>query len=294
MLQQTRAQAVIPYYHRFLDRFPDARTLADAPEADVLTLWSGLGYYSRARNLQRAAAVITAAGTFPTQYEQILELPGVGPYTAAAVASIAFGAPHAVVDGNVLRVIARLRGDAGDIQSPATSKRFQEIADDWLDRGEPGVFNQAMMELGATICLPRTPRCSACPVSQFCEAHQTSRQNQLPVKGVKRATERVSLQVVVVTRKGSVLLRRRAANESLMAGFWELPAPGDLPRLLASKSVGSFRHAITHHQYTITVMTGSVPTVPRGFRWRKLNGLAGIPLTTIARKALGLQISRAN
>lgn len=290
MLQQTRAQTVIPYYQRFLDRFPDARTLAEAREADVLALWSGLGYYSRARNLQRAAIAIVAQGGFPSGYEAIRKLPGVGPYTAAAVASIAFGAPHAVVDGNVLRVISRLRGDAADIQSTKTLARFQQIADNSLDQRNPGMFNQAMMELGATICLPRTPRCPACPVALFCEARQTGRQHELPVKSGKPAALRIALQVVIAARNGSVLLRRRADTESLMPGFWELPAPEDLPGWNPNKTLGSFRHTITHHQYTITVLTGELPAAPRGFEWRRMQGLTRIPLTTITRKALRLMI----
>jgi len=286
MLQQTRAQAVIPYYQRFLQRFPDVETLAAVRETDVLALWSGLGYYSRARNLQRAARAIVAAGAFPSQYEEIRELPGVGPYTAAAVASIAFALPHAVLDGNVLRVIARLRGDGADVKSSKTRARFQQIADQWLDRGQPGVFNQAMMELGATICLPRTPRCATCPVAVFCEARQTNQQYELPVKSGTRPAERIGLRVVIVTRKDSVLLRQRAATESLMAGFWELPAPEDLPGWRDGETLGTFRHTITHHLYTITVQTGSLPRAPQGFAWRSTRALKSIPLTTIARKAL--------
>jgi A/G-specific adenine glycosylase len=288
MLQQTRAQVVIPYYHRFLERFPDVRALAAAREADVLALWSGLGYYSRARNLQRAAQAIEAGGEFPRGYDEIRELPGVGPYTAAAVASIAFALPHAVVDGNVLRVISRVCGDGADIQSSKTRARFQQIADEWLDRRDPGLFNQAMMELGATICLPRMPRCTACPVASVCEARQTDRQHELPVKGGKRAAERIGLQVVIIARKESVLLRRRAATESRMAGFWELPAPEDLSGWDAGTTLGSFRHKITHHHYTITVLTGNLLATPPGFQWRRMRALAGIPLTTIARKALRL------
>jgi len=287
-LQQTRAQAVIPYYQRFLERFPDVRTLAEAPEADVLALWSGLGYYSRARNLRRAAMAVGAAGRFPRSYDEIRELPGVGPYTAAAVASIAFGAPHAVVDGNVLRVISRLRGDGADIQSPKTRARFQQIADEWLDRRHPGLFNQAMMELGATLCLPRAPRCAECPVAQFCEARQTGREHEFPVKGGKRAPERIELQVAIIARRGRVLLRQRAVSESLMAGFWELPAPGDLPGWRSGTALGSFRHTITHHHYTITVLVGNLEAPPGGFEWRSMRTLARIPLTTIARKALAL------
>jgi A/G-specific adenine glycosylase len=291
MLQQTRAQTVIPYYRRFLDRFPDVRALAEAREADVLALWSGLGYYSRARNLQRAARAIVAMGRFPPDYDGIRELPGVGPYTAAAVASIAFGAPHAVVDGNVLRLISRLSGDAGDIQSPKTRARFQQIADEWLEGRPPGLFNQAMMELGATVCLPRGPRCPACPVATFCQARQTGRQYELPVKGGKRAAERINVQVLIAGRNRSVLLRRRSAAERLMAGFWELPAPGEVPGCRSSQVIGSFRHTITHHHYTITVLAGAVPAAPRGFHWRRIDRLDGVPLTTITRKALGLMAS---
>jgi len=288
MLQQTRAQVVIPYYRRFLERFPDVQALAKAREADVLALWSGLGYYSRARNLQRAAIAIAAGGEFPREYDEIRELPGVGPYTAAAVASIAFGSAHAVVDGNVLRVISRLCDDGADIQASKTRARFQQLADESLDRRDPGLFNQAMMELGATICLPRMPRCTACPVMPFCEAHRTGRQHELPVKGGKRAGERIGLRIVIIERKGSVLLRRRAAGESLMAGFWELPAPEDVPGWCASTTLGSFRHTITHHYYTVNVLTGNLPVAPRGFQWRSTRALAQIPLTTIARKALRL------
>jgi len=288
MLQQTRAQAVIPYYQRFLERFPGAEALAHAREADVLACWSGLGYYSRARNLQRAARAIVAAGRFPEDYEGIRELPGVGPYTAAAVASIAFGAPHAVLDGNVLRVISRLRADGADVRSSKTRARFQKIADQWLDRGNPGEFNQAIMELGATVCLPRAPRCPACPVAPLCEARKTGRQSELPVAGNKPAPERISLQVAIVRKSGSVLLRQRPATVSLMAGFWELPAPQDLPDWRPSADLGSFRHTITHHHYTITVLTGKISRAPRDFRWLRGVQLARMPLTTVTRKALRL------
>jgi A/G-specific adenine glycosylase len=288
MLQQTRAQAVIPYYQRFLDRFPDVHALSAAREADVLAAWSGLGYYSRARNLQHAALAIVARGAFPRDYAAIRELSGVGPYTAAAVASIAFGAPHAVVDGNVLRVIARLQDDAADIQSSRTRARFQRIADDLLDRRNPAQFNQAIMELGATVCLPRAPLCPACPVAQFCLARETGRQLELPIKGNKQASRRITLTVAVVERNGGVLLRRRSASASLMAGFWELPAPEDLPGWRPAETLGSFRHTITHHRYTITVLTGKVLAAPKGFRWRRTRLLTRIPLTTVARKALRL------
>ena len=287
MLQQTRAQTVIPYYERFLEQFPDVKALAEAREAEVLVYWSGLGYYSRARHLQKAARVILTAGRFPRDYDEIRDLPGVGPYTAAAVASIAFNGPHAVVDGNVLRVIARLNDDGADIASPKTRARFQQLADEWLDHRHPGQFNQAMMELGAMVCLPRTPRCLLCPVARFCEGRKAGRQHELPVKQSKTAPRHIQLQVAIIEKKGAVLLRRRPAGASLMAGFWELPAPDDLPSWQPRETLGSFRHAITHHHYTVTVLKGTVTRVPPGFRWRR-DLHDRIPLTTVTRKALRL------
>jgi A/G-specific adenine glycosylase len=291
MLQQTRAQTVIPYYRRFIERFPDAKSLAEAREADVLACWSGLGYYSRARNLQKAARAIVAAGRFPADYDGIRELPGVGPYTAAAVSSIAFDLPHAVLDGNVMRVISRLSDDGGDIGSSRTRSRFQRKAEELLDRRRPGEFNQAMMELGATVCLPRAPRCGSCPVARFCEARKTGRQHELPVKRSKPVAGRIRLQVAIVEKNGMILLRQRGARASLMAGFWELPAPEDLPAWRAARTLGSFRHTITHHHYTVTVLTGMTSRIPRGFRWRRRGLLDRIPLTTVARKALRLLTS---
>jgi A/G-specific adenine glycosylase len=291
MLQQTRAQTAIPYYQRFLEKFPDARALARARPNDVLAAWSGLGYYSRARRLQQAARAIVSAGRFPRDYDQIRALPGVGPYTAAAVASIAFGAPHAVLDGNVMRVVARLRGDASDIAATRTRAHFQGIADELLDRRNPGCFNQAMMELGATVCLPRAPRCPVCPVAEFCEACRTDRQHEFPVKQRKPAVRHVAMRVAVVTKARAVLLGRRPAKASLMPGFWELPSPETLPGWRATKTLGSFRHTITQNHYTITVLTGKILQAPAGFEWRRRDRLDQIPLNTIARKALHLLAS---
>ncbi len=287
MLQQTRAQTVIPYYERFLERFPDLKALTEAREAEVLTYWSGLGYYSRARNLQRAARVIVATGQFPSDYDGIRKLPGVGPYTAAAVASIAFNAPHAVVDGNVLRVIARLSDDGADIASSKTRARFQQMAEQWLDHRHPGQFNQAMIELGATICLPRTPHCPRCPVAEWCEGNKAGRQHALPVKLSKVKPRHVQIQVAIIEKQGAVLLRQRPADASLMPGFWELPSPDNLPSWRPGETVGSFRHTITYHHYTVTVLRGTVSRIPTGFRWRR-NGIDRIPLTTVTRKAMRL------
>jgi A/G-specific adenine glycosylase len=289
MLQQTRAQAVIPYYHRFLERFPGVADLAAAEEDDVLALWSGLGYYSRARNLRLAAQHIAAAGGFPRDYAGIRALPGIGDYTAAAVGSIAFGLPFAVLDGNVLRVVARVTSDSSDISAGRTRRRFREIAQQWLDPREPGHFNQALMELGATVCLPRNPLCPACPLSTCCRARQEGTTAQLPVK--LRKTEAVRLRgiLLVVRNRGRILLRRREAGTGRMAGFWDLPAPEDLPAARLGARFGEIRHTITHHHYTLEVR-GATASLPErdGFRWFPIAQLTGIPFSTTARKALAL------
>ena len=286
MLQQTRAQAAIPYYVRFLERFPTVEALARAREADVLAVWSGLGYYERARNLRRAAKRIAEAGGFPREYHEIRALPGVGDYTAAAVASIAFGLPHAVLDGNVLRVVARVENDASDIGAARTRRRFREIAQEWLEPGDPGVFNQALMELGATVCLPRNPLCLLCPVAPACRGLAEGAVEQLPVK--LRRVEAIAIEslLLVVRKQGRILLRQREADARRMAGFWELPTPDQLPRARIGRRLGAFRHTITHHHYTFGVAEASAPQARRPFRWHEPRQLAEIPLSTTARKAL--------
>lgn len=288
MLQQTRVQAVIPYYERFLERFPRVETLAGAPESAVLACWSGLGYYSRARNLHRAARQIAAAGKFPEDYDSIRALPGIGDYTAAAVASIAFDLPYAVLDGNVMRVISRLYNDASDIAAPATRVRFREITTSLLPRKSPGAFNQAVMELGATVCAPKSPQCPECPVAAFCQAHVHGTAGQLPVKLRRSAAVRLEQELVLVRRRGAVLLWQRGADSSRMAGFWELPAPSDLPGLRGRMLVGTLRHTITRYHYSFTVISGSISEIPKDFHYISLRKLSEIPLSTISRKALKL------
>ena len=286
MLQQTRAQAAIPYYARFLQRFPTVESLASASEPDVLACWSGLGYYTRARNLRQAAAEIVRQGRFPESFEAIRALPGVGPYTAAAIASIAFQEAHAALDGNVFRVISRLANDAGEIASTATRKRFERIAHSLLDRRNPGQFNQAMMELGATVCLPRSPLCLLCPVKSFCEAHREGTQEQLPVKARRPAPERVECTLALVERRGKILLRQRAAESRRMAGFWELPNAEEIPHFKRDKLLGMFTHTIVRQRYTLTLYNGSTGSKPAGFHWIERESLDRIPLTTITRKAI--------
>ena len=288
MLQQTRAQTVIPYYEKFLERFPTARSLAQAGDKELLRLWSGLGYYQRARNLRKAARQIVKSGGFPGDYNGIRELPGVGAYTAAAVASIAFGIDRAALDGNVLRVIARLTGDAADIGAAATRARFETVAGEWLDRRNPGRFNQAMMELGATICLPRNPLCLLCPVSAGCLAREQGKQSQLPVKLRRTSPVRIEARLLAIERAGKILLWKRGADSRRLHGFWELPWAEDLPKARELQAVGSFRHSITNHNYIFTVVRAALARAGSRFQWLEVSRLNGLPLSTTTRKALAL------
>ena len=189
MLQQTRIEAVLPYFERFMAAFPTVKELAQAPEDRVLKLWEGLGYYSRARNLQKAARILMErGGALPASYEELLALPGIGEYTAGAVASIAFGLPVPAVDGNVMRVLARLLAIDTDVLRPAAKKAFTAIAREMIPRDQPGAFNQAVMELGETLCLPNTqPKCGECPLRNVCKAHSLGRERDYPIRSPKKA-----------------------------------------------------------------------------------------------------------
>ncbi len=285
MLQQTRVAAVVPYYERFLDRFPDAAALAEASEDTLLTLWGGLGYYSRARNMRKAAGLIVEQGGFPAGYEAIRRLPGIGDYTAAAVASIAFGLPHAVLDGNVLRVLSRVSADSGDVRSSDTKDRLRDLAGRLLDRKQPGTFNQAMMELGATLCLPRAPKCPVCPISRFCEARRLGRQGELPVKSRPKSQLRETKTLLLIERGGNLLLWKRT-GAGRMRGFWELPEASQLPRAVVLATIGHFRHSITRYSFEVTVVSARLPRVPSGFSWIPKDLLDECPLSTTTRKAL--------
>ena len=290
MLQQTRVAAALPFYERFLRRFPTVEALAAAAEADVLAHWAGLGYYSRARNLHKAAqAVVEAGGGFPATLDALLKLPGIGDYTAAAIGSMAFGLPCAAVDGNLLRVIARLDNDPSDIGNPRTRARFTERAQALLDRKHPGEFNQAMMELGATVCLPKSPRCGKCPVVAFCEGRRAERESELPVKARKRGKIEIEVVALVIRRRGRILLRRRADDAGQMAGFWELPDALGLPDALIGRPVGEVRHTITHHHYRYRVhLADWSGRARKPLAWIGLKKLNAILLTTAARKSLVL------
>jgi A/G-specific adenine glycosylase len=283
MLQQTRAVVVAPYYERFLARFPDAATLARAREEDVLALWSGLGYYSRARNLKRAAAVIQQR--FPATYDELLQLPGVGRYTAAAVASIAFDHPCAAVDGNVLRVLARLDAVAGNIRAAEVRQQLETRAQRLLDRRRPGDFNQALMDLGATVCTPGRPKCESCPLRRYCRAARSGLADHLPVLSAKKLSRAVNLSVALVQRQGQILFRQRPSNARLMPGFLELPSVEELD-VRDQRLLGQFRHAITKTEYSVWVWGCKLRKDPQGAIWLTVRELEARAVTTISRKAL--------
>lgn len=291
MLQQTRVEAAIPYYQKFLERFPSIGALAAAPDDDVLTAWSGLGYYSRARNLHKAAKQMAERGV-PSTHADVLALPGIGAYTAAAVASIAWGLPHAAVDGNVMRVISRLTGNGSDIGSAATRREFARTVETLLDPARPGDFNQAMMELGATVCLPRAPVCGSCPVSKFCAARAAGRERELPVKLRKQPARDVTLDLVLVARGSRVFLVRRTSAERRLADFWELPTKRQFGDSTADskkarwRKIGEFRHQIVNDRFRVILWRAraSGTDLPPG-RWFDTSEREKNPLTTVTKKA---------
>jgi A/G-specific adenine glycosylase len=285
MLQQTRVSAVIPFYERFLQRFPDFHALAAAPEPDLLASWAGLGYYYRARNLQKAARAMRERGFFPSTYKDLKALPGVGDYTSAAVASIAFDLPHAALDGNVLRVLSRIFADPIDIVSLAGRQHFCGLAESILARQQPGTFNQAMMELGATICLPKNPQCLVCPVLHFCKARQTGQQSEYPVKPGRERIQEEERILFWIERDDKILAWQRPVEARLMPGFWELPERAQLPTAVAGTRIGEFRHGITFHRYRFEVCEATITDPGGECRWLELGAIAPLPVSTVFRKA---------
>lgn len=283
MLQQTRVAAALPYYERFLARFPNLESLAAADETDLLAQWAGLGYYYRARNLQKAAQLMCDRG-FPATYEEIRALPGIGDYTAAAVASIAFDLPHAVLDGNVFRVLSRISNDATNIASTAGRTHFAQLAHSLLDCMQPGAFNQALMELGATICLPSNPQCLVCPVATLCRARAAGTQRQLPVKIVGKKNHDEHRDVFWIEQNSRVLAWQRPAESRLMPGFWELPERAQL-EVASGEKIGAFRHTITFHNYRLDVLVAPAPPIIGPCVWIPLAELSRLPVSTILKKA---------
>ena len=273
MLQQTRVGAVIDHYQRFLHKFPNVTALAASPLSSVLAAWSGLGYYRRARALHEAARKIVAEcnGEFPRTPEALRSLPGIGRYTSAAIASIAFGEAIAVVDSNVERVLQRMAGDA--LSQSNLWSRAQAL----LSPTRPGDFNQAMMELGATVCLPRAPKCLLCPIAAHCQARGE-------LRALRRETRRKrEISYSLQLHRSSIYLIQRALDASLMPGMWELPEyvlPNGNHELVIT-----LRHSITTTDYTVRVLRNAVQSVEGG-QWVRRSALGTLPLTGLARKIL--------
>lgn len=224
MLQQTRVEAVIGYYNRFMAAFPTVQALAAAEDSRVLKLWEGLGYYSRARNLQKTAKLLVQdfGGAFPNTAEALEKLPGIGAYTAGAVASICFERPSAAVDGNVLRIITRITADDSPIDLPATKRRIGEALKAVYPAGSCGAFTQALMELGACVCTPKSPKCDECPVQTLCTAYKEKTVQKFPVKRPK-AEKRVEARTVFLLRCGEEMALCRRGETGLLAGLWQFP-----------------------------------------------------------------------
>ena len=265
MLQQTRVQAVLGYYARFMDALPDVNALAEVDDERLNKLWEGLGYYSRARNLKRAAQTLVEAygGIFPRTREELLKLPGIGDYTASAIASIAFGEPEPAVDGNLLRVAARVTGIAEDIMDAKVRRHFRVMLAESIDRERPGEWNQAMMDLGATVCLPNgAPLCEACPVRPLCAAYENGWTERLPVRAAKKQ-RKVEERTVFLLRCGDRIALHRRPAKGLLAGLWEFPnVSGNLDEACAAialaqwglrtehlSPVGAAKHVFSHIEW---------------------------------------------
>lgn len=291
MLQQTRVAAVLERYKSFLGRFPDVQALAEADEQDVLALWSGLGYYRRARMLHKAAKLVMAerSGVMPQTAEELRKLPGVGAYTASAIASIAYGECTAVVDGNVERVLSRIRGwESHDaVGEAAVRRKVDEMAVSLIDSARPGDYNQALMELGATVCTPRSPQCLVCPWASEC---RTLGEHKTPKRAPMQSRE---IACALIVREGErsteVLLEQRAAANTVMPGLWELPAMREA-NADAHQLQMTVRHAIMQVNYAVRVY--AVPDVPATEadgaerHWVSLEQAAGMALTGLTRKVL--------
>jgi A/G-specific adenine glycosylase len=328
MLQQTRVAAVIPYFARFLERFPDVRALAEAPEEEVLRLWSGLGYYSRARNLRKAAQEIVARhkGEFPRTIEAARALPGIGAYTASAILSIAFDRKHAVLDGNVARVLARVHALRGDVREPARWNQLQNLAEELLALDAPGEWNQAMMELGATLCTPRAPQCFVCPVAAHCEGRKLGIAESLPERRKKRATIDVTLvAAVLLNSRGEALLLPPPKHSNTKGGkdvptlvsrMWHFPVEPlksnsipekTLRRLVrrytqkksrkdgAPVALARVRHSVTYRKIAVLPFLVRLPrhASVSGARKIPLARISSLPISNLTRKIARVALEAA-
>ena len=308
MLQQTRVGAVIPYFERFMEELPDVSALAAVSEERLLKLWEGLGYYSRARNLQKAAKVIVSdfGGALPQSYHALLSLPGIGEYTAAAIASINFSEPVAAVDGNLLRVAARVSGCGEDIMDAKVRCLFRQRLDAAIDANRPGAYNQAMMDLGATVCLPNgAPKCEICPARTVCEAYKNGLTEVLPVRA-KKKSRRVEERTVLLLFQGRKVALRKRPDTGLLAGLWEYPnlpesldEAGALLALaqmgLSAESIapaGSAKHIFTHIEWDIKGYFAEVSGENDDLIWADADAFDAFALPTAFKKYTALVRAR--
>lgn len=303
MLQQTRVEAVKEYYRRFLDRLPTIEALAQADEDTLMKLWEGLGYYNRARNLQKAAKIITFEnnGVFPSEYSEIINLPGIGAYTAGAIASNCFDEPTAAVDGNVLRVVSRIMLMTDDILKPATKRHVKEELEKVYPKSGCGDFTQSLMELGAVVCTPAgKPKCAICPAEDFCLAHREGKELLLPVKEKKKARKIEEKTIFLLSCGGKIAVRQRK-GDGLLAGLWELPnVSGTLTAQEAAETAGEWgvkvaaveklqfkKHIFSHVEWHMTCYSFQCEGTSSGLYWAGIEELRGqIAIPTAFRKFL--------
>ncbi len=309
MLQQTRVDTVIPYFVRWIALFPTVFELAGASQQVVLSAWEGLGYYSRARNLHKAAQTLVAqsGGELPRDIKRLQALPGIGRYTAGAIASMAFGLDEPALDGNIRRVLARVFNVSDPVRSPAGEKRLWSLARENLPPGQAGAFNQALMDLGTLICTPRNPNCSDCPLHPHCDAYALGNQNERPVMAARSAIPHYTVTAAVIEKHGTFLLAQRPPD-GLLGGLWEFPGGKALPdealesclrreiceelgvAVHVGEPLGKFRHAYTHFKVTLHAYRCSMaaeaqprPIEASSLRWVQPDDLQAYPMGKLDR-----------
>lgn len=311
MLQQTRVETVLSYYSRFLERFPSLASLAQAPEEDVLKVWEGLGYYSRARNLWKGARQVMAeyGGVLPRDPSELQKICGIGPYSAGAIASIAYDVPVPAVDGNVIRVISRLYGIRSDALDADNRCRIENLAAALVPSDRPGDHNQAIMDLGATVCTPGTPDCGRCPLSSFCDAYRTGDAADLPILPKARPPKQIPCAVLLIRSADCVLMRVR--TERLLQGLWCFPVfegeftPETLSQLCRRRlhletvipvEAGTARHVFTHQVWQMHIYETGAPAsavAPAGYEFVPVEKIGDLPLPVAMNAALAILMHRA-
>lgn len=309
MLQQTRVETVIGYFQAWRKRFPDLKSLANAPEEEVLKIWEGMGYYQRARNLHKAASIVqnNLGGRIPEEASELKKLPGIGAYIAGAIASIAFGRQEAALDGNGVRVLARLTGFTQSVDVDANKKNLKKLLMNLLPEDYPGEFNQAIMDLGSGICTPKNPQCNMCPLNEFCLAFKENKQYILPLRSPKAAIPHYQVSAAVIFSEKKVLIDKRKSS-GLLGGLWEFPGgkmedgeslEGALHRELKEeldikiqiiKKLGKYKHAYTHYRITVqTFLVKIIEGIPRAIESERLEW---VPLEQLAEYPMG-KVDRA-